>query len=233
MKKIHILLAFALVSGSVMAQSSKGGGIKYGIRGGVNLAQVSLTGKDATKEKKDGISTVTSFYFGANVEIPVSETFSIQPGLGIGGKGTKINFNTMVTVPFLGPTSASYVRKTDIMYLEMPINAVAKIKNFYLGAGPYIAYGIAGKDKIEVTGSLLGIKSNLVPPKDGNVTFGKNAGEVNPFDYGVNFLAGYQLDNGFNLGVNYGLGLGKSVLESGYDAKASNRVFSVLVGFSF
>ncbi len=233
MKKIHILLALALVSGSVMAQLPKGGGIKYGIKGGVNLAQVALSGKDATKEKKDGISTVTSFYFAGNIEIPVSEIFSIQPGLAIGGKGTKIDFNTTVAVPFLGSTSASYVRKTDIMYLEMPVNAVAKIKNFYLGAGPYIAYGIAGKDKLEVTGTVLGVKSNLLAAKDGNVTFGKNAGEVNPFDYGANFLAGYQLDNGFNLGVNYGLGLGKSVLESGYDVKASNRVFSVLVGFSF
>ena len=53
-------------------------------------------------------------------------------------------------------------------------------------------------------------------------------------DFGINFLAGYQLTNGFNVGVNYGLGLNKILPDfEDSDNKAKNRVFSVTLGFSF
>jgi len=50
-------------------------------------------------------------------------------------------------------------------------------------------------------------------------------------DFGLNILAGYELKNGINLGVNYGLGLSNLI---NFDAaKMRNRVFSLSVGFKF
>jgi hypothetical protein len=49
-------------------------------------------------------------------------------------------------------------------------------------------------------------------------------------DYGANVLAGLELKNGLKLGLNYGLGL-TNITNTGESAK--NRVFSVVVGYSF
>lgn len=198
------------------------------------MATVALSGSYATQNIKDGVSNVTSFYFGGYAELPVTKYFSVQSGLSISGKGSKTNFIVNVTAPFFGEIPANYVRETNIMYLETPLNAVFNLKNFYVGAGPYFAYGILGKEKINVTTNAFGSPMQIPnEAKDGDVKFGKNSGEITPYDFGANFLLGYQLKNGLNLGLNYGLGLGKTNIRSGYDVKASNRVLSVLVGFSF
>lgn len=232
MKKIYSLLFISLFCKALIAQTGFKN-LKYGVKGGVNLARVALSGSYATQNIKDGVSNVASFYFGGYAELPISKFFSLQSGLSISGKGSKTDFIVNVTAPIIGEIPANYVRETNIMYLEAPINAVYNFKNFYVGAGPYFAYGILGKEKVNVTTNSFGSTMQLDPPKDGDVKFGENPGEITPFDYGVNFLLGYQLKNGFNLGVNYGLGLGKTNAVSGYDVKASNRVLSVLVGFSF
>ncbi len=230
-KKIYLLLALTWVCNALIAQTVLKN-LKYGVKSGVNLASVALLGGGATQNIKDGVSNVTSFYFGGYAELPVSNYFSIQSGLSISGKGSKTNF--VINQPSLiGILPVNYARETNIMYLEAPINAVFNFKNFYVGAGPYFAYGVLGTEKINVTTNAFGGSLQIQPPKDGNVKFGENAGEITPFDYGANFLLGYQLKNGFNFGVKYGLGLGKTNVVSGYDVKASNRVLSVLVGFSF
>ncbi|TAH01859.1 MAG: PorT family protein [Sphingobacteriales bacterium] len=232
MKKLYTLLLISLFCNALIAQTGFKK-LKYGVKGGVNMATVALSGNFATKNIKDGVSNVTSFYFGGYAELPVSKYFSVQSGLSISGKGSKTDFIVNVTVPLFGDIPANYVRETNIMYLETPLNAVFNLKNFYVGAGPYFAYGILGTEKINVSTNAFGSPMQLEPPKDGDVKFGENPGEITPYDFGANFLLGYQLKNGFNLGLNYGLGLGKTNIRSGYDVKASNRVLSVLVGFSF
>jgi hypothetical protein len=53
-------------------------------------------------------------------------------------------------------------------------------------------------------------------------------------DFGVNFLGGLQLSNGFNVGAGYGLGL--TDLRStgtGGNGQMTNRVLSFSVGYAF
>ncbi len=219
MRKIYLLIALTFVCNALKAQSAFKK-LKYGVKGGVNLATVALTGSYATQNIKDGVSNVSSFYFGGYAELFITKKISVQSGLSISGKGSKSD----IDVNFLNIIPINYKRKTNIMYLEIPVNAVFYYNNFYVGAGPYAAYGVVGKEIIN---------AEPLPPPNGNVKFGENPGEITPFDYGANFLLGYQLKNGFNLGANYGLGLGKTNILTGYDIKASNRVLSILVGFCF
>lgn len=113
----------------------------------------------------------------------------------------------------------------NISYLELPVNLVANFDTgsgkFFAGAGPYAAYALSGN------GKAGGVKEDM--------PFGSNDGEFKRFDFGLNFLAGYQLTNGLNIHAGYGLGLGNILNDksSGVDLSAKNKVFSVSLGFNF
>jgi len=110
--------------------------------------------------------------------------------------------------------------------------------NFYFGAGPYIAMGVGGKQKIE--GKSLGVafssKEKIEYSNDDPSTFnneeGSGLGVMRRFDYGLNGVAGFQLNN-VMIGVNYGYGLAKlqSGTNSSDDNKNKHRVVSLSIGF--
>ncbi|TAE38738.1 MAG: PorT family protein [Sphingobacteriales bacterium] len=231
MKKIYSILAFALVSGSVvMAQSNDG--VKFGVRAGVNLATVAISGDGITSEDKDGIKSLTSFNFGGYADIPVSGKFSIQPGLSLSGKGFKVTeMDSFEDEEEGGMVSQTINIKTNIMYLELPLNAVFNFNGFYFGAGPYLAYGLSGKVKVESKATIGNFTMNASESE--SIKFGSKEDEIRALDYGFNGLVGYKLENGLNFNLNYGLGLGNYNNNSVGNGKTSNRVFSFLVGFSF
>ncbi|TAH01858.1 MAG: PorT family protein [Sphingobacteriales bacterium] len=235
MKKIYTLLALALVSGSVMAQSNDG--VKFGVRAGVNLASFALSGSEYDspegKLEKDNQKSTTSFSFGGYVEIPVSEKFSVQPGLNLSGKGGKVEYSENVLGGNLTITG-----KASTMYIELPVNAVFNFGGFYVGAGPYVGYAIAGRTKSETKFNGVIVPEGSQPERD--IKFGSKkdtemvkGDDYKPLDFGLNGLVGYKLESGLNFGVNYGFGLANLDPEGNSNSKASNRVFSVLVGFSF
>jgi len=211
MKKFYTLILACLLTSGAIAQSTSGttSGIKYGIKAGVNLATISIS-------EDDDLKSITSFQIGGTVDIPVGTSFSVQPGISLSGKGFKFKGND---------SGDSYKDQTDVMYLEIPVNAIYKIGGIYLGAGPYAAFALSGKNKWEET------YEGETEKGDEKIKFGSGDDEMKASDFGLNILAGYQLSSGLNFGLNYGLGL--SNLMNSDDFKMKNRVFSVTVGFSF
>ncbi|MDB5014267.1 MAG: hypothetical protein JWQ25_2469 [Daejeonella sp.] len=204
MKKLVLFFALIVAGQLVSAQ-----GLKYGIKAGVNFANQEF--------KEEGVtltpSAITSFHIQGLVDYGISSSFSIQPGIGVSGKGFKIE-------------SDGVNWKTDLMYVEIPVNAVAKfpfssVGKFFVGAGPYAAFGISGKSKIEMMGE----------EESTDKVFDKEEGMYKKSDFGVNILGGLELTKGFTINANYGLGLSNIALEDGGTAK--NKVFSVSVGFLF
>src|SRR5690606_6333435 len=114
--------------------------------------------------------------------------------------------------------------KESIMSLDIPVNAVAKFPtggsgNFFIGAGPYVGFGLSGKYKGEDANGKF----------ENDIEFGSGEGkDLKRTDFGVNFLAGYQLTNGFQINAGYGLGLTNLAPNSG---SIKNRVWSVGIGF--
>lgn len=220
------MLAVTMLCGTAFAQSSDSK-LKFGVKAGVNFANISIS-YDGDEDDDSDTKAVTSFHFGGYADLSVSPAFSIQPGLTLSGKGFKEEES--YSEPGYSEEGKS---TTNVMYLEVPVNFVYKINDFYIGAGPYAAFALSGKNKYEYTENDGGDITSEKEEEDVKIGNGEDD-QLKGTDFGINFMAGYQLKNGINLGVGYGLGLSNIYPgESSENYKIKNRVFSVSVGYSF
>ena len=226
-KPILSLIASLCIFLNVNAQKSS-----IILKGGLNLANVSVT----ESGKIDDAKTLTSFQVGFIGDVSLGKFASLQPGLLVTGKGAKTQSGE--------PSDANYFKATtNPIYLEVPLNVVFKFganggPNFFAGAGPYLAIGIAGKNKTE--GKFLGTsfsnESNIEWSDDDPTTLnyeeGAGFGILKRFDYGINGTAGIDLKKAV-LSVNYGWGLAKlqSGSNSSDDDNNKHRVLSFTLGF--
>ena len=225
-KIVSFLAAVLLIASAASAQES--GAF---IRGGINFANVSVTNDG----KVDDANTLTSFQVGFIGDISLGSVFYLQPGVVFTGKGAKTQ---------RGNESGATYRKEvfNPYYIEIPANLVIKApigsdSKFFVGAGPYLGVGIAGKNKIE--GKISGVsykgESDIKFSNDDPTTLdreeGAQFGVLRRFDYGLNGTAGIET-NAVVIGVGYGYGLAK--LASGTNSNANDnnkhRGFNVTLG---
>ncbi len=132
-KLFSLILIFSLSGSMAFAQGPAGSKTSFAILGGVNLQ--NLNGKDMSGDKLEN-DMLIGFHAGVNLQLPFAPEFYFQPGLMFSTKGAK---NTE------GDFSGTY----NLSYIELPLNLVYKalVGNgyFFLGFGPYVAYGIGGK----------------------------------------------------------------------------------------
>lgn len=226
MKKTILLGAIALISLSTFAQDKSGDdGITYGVKAGVTFPTFS-----ASDIGDHTVKSITSFYVGGVVNIPVHSMLSVQPGLTLIGKGGKLTSGTVGSSDFLEFTP---------LYLEVPVNVVASFEagpgKVFVGAGPYLSFGIGGKFKSEATvfGQTV---SNSRDLKFGTNSSTETSKDLKSLDFGLNFLLGYQLTNGLSINGGYGLGLtnmNPSADIEGNKTSLKNSVVSVGLGFAF
>lgn len=200
-------------------------------RAGVNLANVTITNDGDIDENK----MLASFQAGFSGDIFITKHFFFQPGIYFTGKGSKTQSGNTTDATYYRATSNPY-------YIEIPANFVFKTDplpvKFFAGAGPYIAMGIAGKNKVD--GKFLGtsfhseenIKWSNDDPATLNYEEGAGYGIMKRFDYGANIIAGIETKSAL-FSVNYGLGLAKlqSGSNSSADDKNKHRVLSLVIGF--
>jgi hypothetical protein len=202
------------------------------IRGGVNLANVSVTDNG----RVDDANSLTSFQVGIIGDVQLGGPVYLQPGILFTGKGSKVQSGDASSYPYYKATS-------NPKYIEVPVNVVLKAPigpsaKFFAGAGPYIAVGVAGKNKTEgknIVGVGFAHENEIEFSNDDPTTLnyeeGAGLGIIKRFDYGLNGTAGIE-SKSVVLSVNYGLGLAK--LQSGGNSSADNnnkhRVLSFTVG---
>lgn len=111
---------------------------------------------------------------------------------------------------------------TRFYYLKVPVDLVyhhyLNKGRLFGGLGPYFGYGVGGKQKFTFMNGIEEFPS-----------FDKNNG-YKRFDAGLNFLAGYDFDNGFGIGLGYDLGL--TNIEDNGDDKTFNRAFSINIRYN-
>jgi len=200
------------------------------LRGGINFANVSINDNGDIDDAK----TLTSFQLGLIGDLPLAPFLSVQPGILFTGKGTKTQSGTEGSANWYKATSNPY-------YVEVPVNLILKTPTgpvkLFGGAGPYIAMGVGGKNK--VNGALAGvgftseqsIKWSDDDPSTLNQEEGSGFGIMKRFDYGLNGLVGVEFSKAV-ITANYGLGLAKlqSGSNSGEDNNNKHRVFSLTLG---
>lgn len=227
MKKPGLLILSSFILLTVNGQ--KGTAI---LRGGLNLANVSITDNGRIDDAK----ALTSFQAGIIGDISLAEFIALQSGLLVTGKGTKSQDGD--------PSDANYFKATtNPIYIEVPLNLIFKgpiglNTKFFAGAGPYLAIGVAGKNKTEgkFLGTSFSSEKDIEWSDDDPTTFnyeeGAGFGIMKRFDYGLNGIAGIETKN-IVLSVNYGLGLAKlqSGSNSSEDDNNKHRVLSFTVGF--
>jgi hypothetical protein len=229
MKKVLAGFTFLFAAFTSTAQHGQ-------IRGGINLANVSVTDGG----RVDQANQLTSFQVGVLTDIELgSKSVALQTGLLYTGKGSQVQKGTT--------GQAGYFKQTfNPRYLELPVTflfkaPISKTGRVFAGAGPYVAMGVSGRNKTEGTRAILGnynYQRDITFSNDDPTTFseeeGAGLGVIRRFDYGLNGAVGIE-GKSLVLGVNYGLGLAK--LQSGTNNNADNnnkhRVLSFTLGFKF
>jgi hypothetical protein len=229
MRKILMLLVGICIINSAISQKKDA---TFFIRGGVNLANISTTSSGDIDEAK----TLASYHVGAFIDVPLASIVSLQTGLLYTGKGSK----TEIYADNNNRSDNYYKIQTNPFYFEIPVNLafhfpISKRSSVFVGAGPYITMGFAGKTKGEQ--KLLGVVSSYEKDIEWNhddpTTSGQEDAGVNKlrrFDYGLNAIAGLKAGK-ILLGVNYGYGLAKiGSAESNDNDANKHRVLSFTVG---
>jgi len=226
MKKLLLSASVLLLATGAFAQTTmSGNNARFGLKAGVNLARIHASGS-GSEFVNDNTKDNVGFNVTAFGDFGVANNFFIQPGVSLQNKGTKLEGS-------IG--SVTGTNKTNVMAIEVPINAVLRIPTgdagaVQISAGPYVGFNISGKTKTTVTsGANQG--STETDLKFGNAT----DDNLTSTDFGANFGLAYRLNNGFLLGANYGLGLTNLIPKDNRtnDAKATNRVLGFSVGYSF
>lgn len=230
----NILISAALLGAMLFGKETQAQEITYGVKAGYSFANVRAPKRSDIWD----IHQIGTYNFATYIDLAFTDGFSLQTGLSVNGKGTRLTVGDRESKTWTEYTSNPY-------YLELPVNAVAKIAigdifdkcNIILGGGPYIAMGVSGKNK--VNGRMLNVpfdsEDNIMFSNDDQPVNSNNFyGEFKNFDFGLNALAGIEYHWAtFNINYSYGaINVNPGANLSPID-RMKNRVWSASVGVRF
>jgi len=207
-KSLFILVCLATTAFTSQAQKTR-----FGFTGGVVFANyhAEVDGESGKGDTKSGVTA------GLLADIPLSSHFSFQPALNFTQKGMAEK------EIYLGITEKSSLR---INCIEVPLNVLYNVSsntgNFFIGAGPSLAFHVSGKWKFND-----GSESTSSDVKFGNT----DEDHFKSMDFGANFLTGYSFPNGLMLAVNYNLGLSNLFTEENDNSTMKSSYFGIKLGF--
>lgn len=198
---------------------------KFGIKAGINFADLKYEPKDQTNGTPDA-NSLTSFHAGIIADLPLTEGLALQPGVMLSGKGSKVEYSGVL---------GTYTKEINPLYIEVPVNILFKPQigtgtKLYFGLGPYFGFGIAGKANF----------SGETPAgdfyTDHDLSFGNDSDDdLKATDVGGNILAGFEFSNGLLIGAQYGLSFTNNASGGNDDAPKilRNKVLSISLGYLF
>lgn len=245
MKKLLLSASVLLLATGAFAQNTMtGSDARFGIKAGVNLARFHSSGAPGSDAYNDTMKDNVGFNVTAFADFGVGNNFFIQPGVSLQNKGAKFESTNAVTSGNTTVTTVS-TNKTNLMAIEVPVNAVFRIPTgdagaVQISAGPYVGFNISGKNKAESTITTLNTTTNSSTVVNGSnendLSFGSTTDKnYSSTEFGANFGLAYRTNSGFLVGANYGLGLSNLIAKDSRsgDAKLTNRVLGFTVGYSF
>lgn len=233
LKRSIVLMLFALVMvGSSFAQ------VRPGIKMGYNLGGVMgdyRNSADATKApaNPDNFLLRSGFQGGMVADCPVNETFAIQPGVRFAMHGFTDKYLTNIT------SGDKVTRRFSLFFLQVPVYAqyrlnIAEETNLLFQAGPYVGYGLFGRQSYMRKGKSVDLKDDQK-----KITFGGNKSKDirNGFDFGLGAGVGIEFYR-VQFMVAYDFGLNKMAFEKDagsatYNLDLRNHNLSVTLAIIF
>jgi hypothetical protein len=209
MKKLFFLPIVFIVSHFTSSAQT----IRLGFTAGAAFANYTskVDGETDNADSKTGATA------GVLADVSTSKHFSFQPALNFVQKGTKNKepFNNVTERTTLG-----------INCIEMPLNFLYKAGgnsgNFFIGAGPSLAFALSGK---------LKFKDNTNSASE-DIKFGSVDDDVmKVLDLGANFTTGYCFRSGLMLSANYNKGLNNLFPHGSDDGKLKSSYFGIRLGY--
>lgn len=224
------LALLAAISLNAYGQSTQ-----WGIKGGINLANISGDYKSYATEDNMRIG----FYFGGLMEINFSEKWAIQPELLVSTQGN----NYTVEEPYFdGSWEVEKIEQTNkLTYINLPILVKCKpIPALAIEFGPQLGYMLAGKAVLQYTDSGYPqfnetvevdlLKADRYYVGGESVYFDPN---TNRFEVGLVLGASYQINNNLFLQGRYQLGLTPIEDTEFSEDETRNSVFQIGLGYKF
>ncbi len=237
MKKhfLSITLFLGLFTTALQAQN-----VAFGVRAGVSISNVrgedannaavtqytnSVTGLELPSFL-EGVNigsvaqadpkSLTSFFAGAYMDLPLSSAVHLEPGVYLASRGYRLQ-NAIQGIAELDIVNRSY-------YLEIPVYArvfIAEGLNIF--AGPQFSILLSNTFKTDISAGIGSF--NLL-----NFDFeNDNSSDLNNIDVGLAAGVGYELPFGLNAQLGYDLGF----VRFTENTKAYNGVWKLGVGITF
>jgi hypothetical protein len=220
---IAVILLVLIPEANAQKKHKVDTGIHFGILGGLNLQ--TITGKDYWGEKLNN-NLFPGFHAGGNVILSFGPDLYVQPGLLFSVKGARQDIIT-----------DNITKTTRLSYIEVPVNILYRPQfgdgHILLGAGPYAAYGVVGKERTKtgpITTELTVKYLNNAADKPTSYVYYRG------LDAGANIFVGYELYNGLFCQLNGQMGLLKVNCDYNLpndQASKKHTGFGLSVGYRF
>ena len=221
MKRYFLLFASVALSVFAMAQSKP----SFGVKAGVSYAGLQGDAVNSLQNLIDfsnGAITTSSrpgIFGGGFVNIPLSEKFSIEPGVYYAQKGYELKGSlSLKSAEFL---SAGAKAQLTTSYIDVPVVAKVNLSGLQIFAGPQVSYLADAKLRTTVGALGFNIVDNTMDAKP----------QFNQWDVALTAGVGYQFGNGVSISAAYDHGLSK--VDNGQNFDSYNRAFKVGLGFTF
>lgn len=213
MKKVFTIVVCAMLTIAASAQSSffssekSDKPISFGVRVGGNIS--TITGD------VEGAKSRFGFNAGVSMDVPFLKSLYLETGLYLTQKGCKFEFEEEIGDEEIGNYVEVEKWKANPLYIEIPVLASYRYDfnddiQLRVNAGPYIAYGISGKD--------------------GDDKFFSGDYAHKRFDMGLQVGTGISVSK-FYVGCAYEFGLTKVNKEGDGSVKNGNFMFNA--GYNF
>lgn len=241
MKKFLFMAVLAMETLVVSAQNSGNSpvffstekadrGVTFGIRAGLNFTHVSAE----ANHREYQISSRTAFHVGVVADIPIVKRLYVQSGLYLQSKGARYEH-----IIYNGYSKGGYEIKGSPLYLQIPVLLSYRcdfgdVVQLQVNFGPYFAYGVGGKCKIETWDEYNTDRYSYD-------FFGDDLEDIkfNRFDCGLQVGAGFTFAKHYYVGFAYEFGLTNSIEVSREyrdqlrDLSVKNSNWILGIGYNF
>jgi len=220
MKKISLFALGLTTSLAMFAQTSKptpmAVATRFGIKGGVNLAEFRLNGFAAGTQPNTNMKTSMNGGFFVNVPLGTNG-LAVQPEVVYSGQGSKLSQTTTV-----GSITTTNNYEQDLSYINVPIMLQWKSAGgFLIETGPQAGFLVRAKQE---------------GPGE---TETKNYDAYDKFDFSWGAGLGYLSRIGLGINARYNLGLSNSIEDGGGNnssndgREAKNKVVQIGLFWAF